>query len=381
MARTFWRPIIQASRPLYGLRLPVTIFGDLHQWCLAFSPDESPVAKRGARSETRRYDTGIHYTPAALANYLTSRVLAQAFDGLSPDQGLERRILDPSCGCGIFLVAALRHIFVHQSKARQADLTLQDRLNILGRMIFGTDLDAQAVEWSKRALLLTAWEGHVRPYEPPGTVPDLSQNIAARDFLTPASNSANAGIDVILGGPPFVRLQQMLHSDPAAVERYKREFRTARSGQFDLYILFIEKAIALLAPGGWLAFSVSNTFLRSETGRVLRQLIGDECQVHEIIEFEDPKIYPDAVIQIGLVLLQKSAIRGPGRHVWVRGKGLLRDKLSALSTHSSHACVESCRAGSICLRSVWFLRQREGRACWRIRCRRLGRQCRSRPRL
>ena len=172
-------------------------------------------------------------------------------------------------------------------------------------------------------------------------VPDLSQNIVARDFLTQAVSSANEGIDVILGGPPFVRLQQMLHSDPAAVERYKREFRTARSGQFDLYILFIEKAIDLLAPNGWLAFSVSNTFLRSETGRVLRQLVGDQCQVHDIIEFEDPKIYPDAVIQIALVLLQKSAIRGPGRHVWVRGKGLLREKLSALATHSSHACVET----------------------------------------
>ena len=159
MERAFWRPIIQASRQLYGSRLPVTIFGDLHQWCLAFSPDESPVAKRGARSETRRYDKGIHYTPAALVNYLTSRVLARAFDGLSADLVLERRVLDPSCGCGIFLVAALRYIFARQSKSRQGDLSLQDRLNILGRMILGTDLDAQAVEWTRRGLLLTAWEG------------------------------------------------------------------------------------------------------------------------------------------------------------------------------------------------------------------------------
>ncbi|MBI2805228.1 MAG: SAM-dependent DNA methyltransferase [Planctomycetes bacterium] len=340
MERAFWRPIIEASRRLYGSRLPVAIFGDLHQWCSAFSPDESPVAKRSARSETRRYDKGIHYTPAALVNYLTSRVLAQALDGLSPDQILERRILDPSCGCGIFLVAALRYILARLANAQQGELSLQDRLNILGRMILGTDLDAQAIEWTMRGLLLTAWEGCARPDELPVTVPDLSQNIVARDFLTPAVSSANEGIDVILGGPPFVRLQQMLHSDPAAVERYKREFRTARSGQFDLYILFIEKAIDLLAPNGWLAFSVSNTFLRSETGRALRQMVGDECQVHDIIEFEDPKIYPDAVIQIALLLLQKSPVRGTGRHVWIRGKGLLREKLSVLTTQSPNALVE-----------------------------------------
>jgi len=358
--RTFWQPIIQASRRLYGSRVPITIFGDLHQWCLAFSPAESPTAKRGTRSETRRYDKGIHYTPAALVNYLTSRVLAQAFAGLSPERVLERRILDPSCGCGIFLVAALRYIFAALSKDMRSELSLQVRLNILTRMIFGTDLDAQAVGWTIRALLLTAWERSGRADELPVTVPELSHNIVARDFLAPVTRSAGDGIDVILGGPPFVRLQQMLHSDPAAVERYKREFRTAQSGQFDLYILFIEKAIDLLAPNGFLAFSVSNTFLRSETGRVLRQLIGEQCQVHDIIEFEDPKIYPDAIIQIALVVLQKSVARSVGRHVWIRGKGLLREKLGALATHSANAQVETRLLSPQSVRSDrWFFQSTE----------------------
>jgi len=358
--RAFWHPIIQASRRLVGPRLPITAFGDLHQWCLAFTPGEAPTVKRGARSETRRYDKGIHYTPAALVNYLTSRVLAQAFSGPSTDEALQRRILDPSCGCGVFLVAALRYIFSWVEKARPGDLGLQERLDILNRMIMGTDLDAQAVEWTKRALLLTAWEPRRGTVELAATVPDLSRNIIARDFLAPAIDSKNDGIDVILGGPPFVRLQQMLHSDPAAVDRYKRAFRTAQFGQFDLYILFIEKAIDLLAPNGFLAFSVSNTFLRSETGRVLRQLIGDECQVHDIIEFEDPKIYPDAVIQIALVLLQKSPARGPSRHVWIRGKGLLREKLAALAMQSSHASVEIRPLPPQIIRSDrWFFQSTE----------------------
>jgi hypothetical protein len=337
----FWQPIVRVSRRLYGSRMPITTFGDLHQWCLAVSPAQPPTVKRGARRETRRYDKGIHYTPAALVNYLTAHALAQAFDGLSPEQVPEGRILDPSCGCGIFLVAALRYLFAALSKGRQRELSLQERLNLLSRMIFGTDLDAQAVRLTIRALLLTAWEGSGRADELPVTVPDLSHNIVARDFLLPVTGSAGEGIHVILGGPPFVRLQQMLHSDPAAVERYKHEFRTARSGQFDLYILFIEKTIDLLAANGFLAFSVSNTFLRSETGHVLRRLIGDQCQVHDIIEFEDSKIYPDAVIQIALVVLQKSVVRSLGRHVWIRGKGLLREKLGALAAQAAHAQVET----------------------------------------
>lgn len=370
MERAFWRLVIQASRRMYGPRLPITIFGDLHQWCVAFSPDETLGVKRGARSETRRYDRGIHYTPAALVNYLTARVLGQAFDGLSPDQVLRRRILDPSCGCGVFLVAAVRYVFAWLEKARQStgassELSLHERLDILKRMILGTDLDARAVELAIRGLLLTAWEGLGRSDDKadaaPLAVPDLTRTIVARDFLAPAAfGSTGEGIDVILGGPPFVRLQQMLHSDPAAVTRYKREFRTAQSGQFDLYILFIEKSIDLLATNGWLTFSVSNTFLRSETGRVLRQLIGKKCQVHEVIEFEDPKIYPDAVIQIALILLQKAFPTAAGRHVWIRGKGQLPQKLSALSSASPHMSVETRPLALEMLRSNrWFFQSAE----------------------
>jgi hypothetical protein len=348
----FWSPIIQVSRRLYGPRLPVTIFGDLHQWCLAFSPGDAPTVKHAARSETRRYDKGIHYTPAALVNYLTSRVLAQACEGLSPDQVLERRILDPSCCCGVFLVAALRYL-VAMLEARQArapggarPLSLQDRLEIAGRMIFGTDLDARAVQWTIRSVLLAAWDGRAPIVDTtdgrPVVVPDLSRNIVARDFLASATlGSADQRVDVILGGPPFVRLQQMLHAHPAAVAGYKRQFRTARSGQFDLYMLFLEKAIGLLAHKGWLAFSVSNTFLRSDSGLVLCCLIGEQCQVHDIIEFEDAKIYPDALIQITLIVLQQGSARTDGRHVWIRGKGQLQKKLAALASASVHETVET----------------------------------------
>jgi hypothetical protein len=376
MERAFWRSITQASRKLYGEQLPVTIFGDLHQWSLAFSSGDTPGIRCGARSETRRYDKGIHYTPPALVNYLTCRVLGQAFDGLSPEQICERRILDPSCGCGVFLVAALRYVFARLEKAMQAtgtrsQLSLQDRLDILSRIIVGTDLDAQAVEWTIRSLLLTAWEGLGRSLgnveEATAVVPDLSGNIVARDFLTSLSaGSATPGafssgkIDIVLGGPPFVRLQQMRRSNPAAVARYKRKFRTACSGQFDLYFLFIERAIDLLASNGWLGFSVSNTFLRSESGRVLRRLIAEKCQVHDIIELEDPKIYPDAVIQIALVLLQKTCVRQDGRHVWIRGRGGLPQKLTALASASAHASVEIRPLAPGALRSDrWFFQSAE----------------------
>jgi len=62
----------------------------------------------------------------------------------------------------------------------------------------------------------------------------------------------NKGFHVIIGGPPFVRVQEFYKSYPAKVDNYKSNFRTAKNGQFDLYMLFIEKAIELLADQGYL---------------------------------------------------------------------------------------------------------------------------------
>jgi hypothetical protein len=154
-------------------------------------------------------------------------------------------------------------------------------------------------------------------------VPDLGQNIRSTDFL----RTTIPPVDVILGGPPFVRLQKFLESNPEVVGAYRGMFRAAQDGQFDLYMLFFEKAISVLKDGGWLGWSVSNTFLRSRSGRTTRQMISAQCSIRELVEFEARKVYPDALIQIVLAIVQKGQRKLPCRHVWVRGQ---RNSLSAL---------------------------------------------------
>jgi hypothetical protein len=80
-------------------------------------------------------------------------------------------------------------------------------------------------------------------------LPDAARDVACRDFLA-LCGVPSAGFpeefDAILGGPPFVRLHEMLQDDPARVERYRAAYRTARSGQFDLYMPFFEEAVRRL---------------------------------------------------------------------------------------------------------------------------------------
>lgn len=93
IANALW--LLSRDRPL-----PLSFFGDFHQLCVA-----NPLGT----DSSRRYERGIHYTPAPIVDYLVNAILGRAFAGRSID-GIKRlRILDPSCGCGAFLIAACRY--------------------------------------------------------------------------------------------------------------------------------------------------------------------------------------------------------------------------------------------------------------------------------
>jgi hypothetical protein len=174
-------------------------------------------------------------------------------------------------------------------------------------------------------------------------IPDLRRNLVAADFLAGESPAEfPVEFDAILGGPPFVRFRQVKKDCPIQVKDWRKRFVTARKGQFDLYMPFFEQAVRRLKTGGRLGWSVSNTFLRSQFGASLRELVGDCCTVNELVEFENPKIYADAVTQIVLVQLRKQKNDELYRHVWVRGKPDLRQVLDAICAPSdtAHANLE-----------------------------------------
>ncbi len=320
---------------LYGSRMPITIFGDFHQLCL-----EHPVADKTVRKKSLdRRGKGIYYTPAALVDYLVFNIFKKIFHKLAPEQIKHLRILDPSCGCGVFLIASFR--FILEWLKTSSYLSFQESFELLETMIHGTDTDERAVHWTRKLLLLTVWDFYVHKGVSNDDIrnlrtPNLEKNIACRDFLEEQSLK-NEVFHIIIGGPPFVRVQQLYKSDAAKVINYKQSFRTAKPGQFDLYMIFIEKAIELLADQGYLGVSVSNTFLRSGSGRALRKLIAEKCAVNEIVEFEDNKLYPNALNQITAIMLHKTVKKDTARYVFVKGKGGLRRKVSGIGQHNNTA--------------------------------------------
>jgi hypothetical protein len=224
-------------------------------------------------------------------------------------------------------------------------LSARERLKVIARAVFGTDIDEKAVWWTRRLLLLAVWASCVEDGldvhdTATAKLPTLDRNIVCADFLRFPCNPADPercrllkSFDVVIGGPPFVRLQDLHRTQPHRVQEYKRQFTPARCGSFDLSMLFIEKSLGLLREDGRLGFSVSNSFLRSSSGQGLRKLISESATVEEIVEFPDAQVYPDAKVQIALLYLIKSRKEICTRSVRLRGADAVDRTLSRL--HSS----------------------------------------------
>ena len=245
---------------------------------------------RAAREAKR--ENGVFYTPADVAEYMVSDVLA--------GRGGDIRCLDPSCGNGVYLVAMLRTIALQRDNGKPFD-----RFSFATRCLYGFDISSQAVESCAFVLLHHCLADISRR----GIVPwsawhALRLNLAATDTLRikavtggplvyadaaktrdrvrcclaegkyaePVEEElltesgpqlslfggeehfpplgaivpeAEAGFDVVAGNPPYATIGR--RDDSPILTREYACFREGSSGR-DLYPLFIEMMWRLTKP-------------------------------------------------------------------------------------------------------------------------------------
>lgn len=119
-----------------------------------------------------------------------------------------------------------------------------------------------------------------------------------------------AGFDAILGNPPWEMLRGD-HRDAAALVRFARGggmYRLQGRGHANLYQLFLERAMTLLAPGGRVGLVLPSSLALDHGSAALRRHLLDRCAVDSIVGFENR----DAVFPIhrSLRFLLVTATRG-----------------------------------------------------------------------
>lgn len=217
-------------------------------------------AKKGgkARLDVRK-TLGIHSTPSILVDHM----LAQIWPLVDSHMLADQRVLEPACGHGAFLTAALRDI---RNWSGMEDSPARHRY--LRERVRGIELDAFSVEIAKLSLTLAD--------VPHGNTWQIETgDMFKPEVLRKAANWAT----IVLSNPPYETFKK------TGATRYSRtpEPVTAQTKAVEM----LKRVIPNLAPGAVFGFVLPQGTLYDREAKQVRQHLLASCEVAEISLFED----------------------------------------------------------------------------------------------
>ncbi|MBN2554495.1 MAG: Eco57I restriction-modification methylase domain-containing protein [Anaerolineales bacterium] len=346
--------------------LPADVLGQVYEQFLGkvirLTPAHRAVVEE--KPEVKKAG-GVYYTPTYIVAYIVENAVGKLIEGKTPKQISKLRILDPACGSGSFLLGAYQHLLdyhlqwygendpekdarrkkppIYQGPGGGWRLTADEKKRILINNIFGVDIDRQAVEVTKLSLLLKVLEGETDEsigqqllmWRQPA-LPDLADNIKCGNSLIGPDYFAGqlmpdveemrrvnlfdwekefravmtaGGFDAVIGNPPYIRIQIMKEWAPTEVEFYKQAYRAASKGNYDIYVVFVERALELLNNKGRMGYILPHKFFQSKYGEPLRKLIAVGKHLSEIVHFGDQQVFSGASTYTCLLFLTKQGTR------------------------------------------------------------------------
>lgn len=332
----------------FASEISVTVLGHIFEQSIADvealqaeALGETPAEKKASGTSGRRKRDGVVYTPDYVARFIVEqtlgthcreifeRLLSQyAKKGAKPDdeeiawknkksevqfwqeyrtQITALRIVDPACGSGVFLVIAFDWLRSEITKCNLALETLgepslyETDSEILTNNLFGVDVNSESVEIAKLSLWIkTARRGKI--------LDSLDGNIKVGDSLIEDSsiayrnhgfewkesfntifaekNGVRGGFDIVLGNPPYVRMELIKPMKPWLSKRYE-----VAADRADLYAYFFERGLRLLKQGGRLGYISSSTFFKTGSGAPLRDYLRQNAAIESIVDFGDHQIF------------------------------------------------------------------------------------------
>jgi hypothetical protein len=126
-----------------------------------------------------------------------------------------------------------------------------------------------------------------------------NQNTSA-DFFDPEWMFGIAdGFDIVIGNPPYVRQEQIKEFKPILQKQFD-----CYTGVADLFVYFFERGYQLLNTGGVLSYICSNKYFRSGYGEKLRDFLGKNTTIQQLIDFGDTDVFT-AIAYPSIILFSK----------------------------------------------------------------------------
>ncbi|KAA6326183.1 Type IIS restriction enzyme Eco57I [termite gut metagenome] len=214
---------------------------------------------------------GAFFTPDYIIDFIINEV--------SPKN--EHKNLDPSCGCGAFLIGLVDY---YRKTGKNIKKTIREN-------IYGSDILVYNIHRTKLLLTILALQ-----YDE--FLEESDFNLYYQDSLRA---KWNVQFDNIVGNPPYVKFQDLSDENRSYLAQ---NWETVEGGTFNLYFAFFELGYKLLKPNGKLGYITPNNFFTSLSGESIRKYFQQKKCVSRIIDFSYKKVF-DAQTYTAITFLSK----------------------------------------------------------------------------
>lgn len=207
---------------------------------------------------------GQYYTPKPIVEYMISQLEIRE----------DSTILDPSCGCGSFLLNIF-DIYKHKYGVKCV------------KNIFGVDVNDDAANMTRLCLyaktglkdsFLSSIKNNIRTGNSLSSNRVLSKN--AFNWHTEFSNIMhNGGFDFIIGNPPYVTVKNDIYFDIS-----ESIYTHIVNGPVNAATLMIGRCIELLKDGGVLTFLLPKSILYVDSYAKLRSYLVSNTEILQIYD-------------------------------------------------------------------------------------------------
>jgi len=268
--------------------------------------------------------TGTYYTPPSLVEFILNEKLPVN----KGETNYDIKVLDPSCGSGIFLVESFKRLVKRYENSHNKKLTDFNKLKkLLTDNIFGIELHPQAVKVAAFSLYLALvdnlnpkniWQS--KNHRLPNLINNPKDkslkvqggNLFCRDTIEVNEEVENIQFNLVVGNPPFGTMGLL-----ESVKDYCNQFDFAK----EMVLPFLHKSTKF-APYGEIAL-IFNTKVLTNTGGTyqnFRKWLFNDCYVEKVYNFSilrnakknfGGQLFGDATGPISIVYYQKEQPTNP----------------------------------------------------------------------